>query len=1073
MSLSLADKLLTRFLQNHLQGFAAFFVTADTTPRVLVAELRDKLHGMLYDETIDLRFRPFLLQSCEMIPNLGKDTLLHYLKAHALPTARFLSEPAARFDSALVPLQDETPGSGYVLYLTDDLTPQDIYEVLAHAYGHLAYGHLRQGDTHSHFDLLDDLRASSGPLRRWDRTIQAQQHLWFQALPGISNTPAELEHEWTMPGFARAFERLQGEESDDFSLTLQAFAARHGNEFVQVDFDLERDAQLFPHQKRGAAELIVRLQKLGVALLADSVGLGKTRTVATTIKLLCQYQIITRAAVLAPAKLHHNWLAELQKLHLTVSTNEEDQSNVLLLNKDIFKRYDPRVARKAVQSCQLLVIEEAHQDLRNVDNKFHRNVREAALDKYGLLVTATPWNNRRGDIFAMLQPFASNRRGSDRPAHLFACFTKGLEAGQEEFEQDSLIFQQIYDRTTLQRTRRQLRESGDTSVFYAPRRPYLVSVPYTPEQQQSFATLLEKIEQLHLPAYNPVRHLTTPDSSENRLSGIHRFQLLKRAESSMYAFAFSLQRLADKARALLQELSAVADNEAAIATWLHKWYRLQEIESQNDHEQGQLAVEPKPRPGKPGRTRKLIEKAEKEGNLRALRALLLEDCQRDIQLIQAIQRDFALLFARDPKLETIVQKIQESVAKGQKVLCISQAADTAYAVYRAAMADPLLVHKGIGFLTSSEKEEYAPAQISGLVAVRDDILSRFAPRSWSSPGTRGKADRAGQRYPESIDILIGSDTLSVGQNLQDARVLLNLDLCWNPMQHEQRIGRIDRPRHKEDSDPLDIYYFLNLDLIEAELALRQTLEERLASTYQDTAFDDEIFPGYFDMIEQFSRLRKEKKNDLAYIAEADALLEEIAERSARPSADVAAENERESAALHRLQELARSFAPAEESMLNQQLVNIGRVPYYDWHDSPSVTRPDAALVAEVRFQTLDLQKRVVGKAIYQHVYVSVHEEEGPQRAGSKITLDDASLFPVIEGFLAETSHIPLRREHISHLQAMLVKLEEYVRQTLENQQALLKRQLRYQRDKDVLEDESTHTRIQQVEATLVNVRLLV
>ena len=68
---------------------------------------------------------------------------------------------------------------------------------------------------------------------------------------------------------------------------------------------------------------------------------------------------------------------------------------------------------------------------------------------------------------------------------------------------------------------------------------------------------------------------------------------------------------------------------------------------------------------------------------------------------------------------------------------------------------------------------------------------------------------------------------------------MNYDLPWNPMRVEQRIGRIDRPRHKEDSEPLDIYYFLNLDLIEAELALRQTLEERLASTYQDTAFDDE------------------------------------------------------------------------------------------------------------------------------------------------------------------------------------------------------------------------------------------
>ncbi|MGH2508183.1 MAG: helicase-related protein, partial [Ktedonobacteraceae bacterium] len=724
-------------------------------------------------------------------------------------------------------------------------------------------------------------------------------------------------------------------------------------------------------------------------------------------------------------------------------------------------------ARKLVQSCQLLVIEEAHQDLRNVDNKFHRNIREVALDTYGLLVTATPWNNRRGDIFAMLQPFASNRKGIDRPAHLFACFSKGLAAGQEEFEQNTSLFQHIYSSTTLQRTRRQLRESGDTSVFYAPRRPYLISVPYTPDQQQHFTTLLEKIEQLHLPAYNPIRHLTTADSSENRLSGIHRFQLLKRAESSMYAFASSLQKLADQAQSLSQNLSTVADRESAIATWLYTWYQREEIASQH----AQLLDEPKILPRKPSRTHKLIENAAQEGRLRTLRMQLLEDCQHDRQLIHTIQQDFADLFAKDPKIEMVLHTIQNNIAQGRKVLCISQSADTAYAVYRAVMADPLLIQKGIGFLTSSSKGTYAPAQINDLAANRNEILSRFAPRSWSSPAIKHKTKHTEQRYPANIDILIGSDTLSVGQNLQDARVLLNLDLCWNPMQHEQRIGRLDRPRHKDDSEPLDIYYFLNLDLIEAELALRKTLEERLASTYQDTAFDDEIFPGYFDMIEQFSRLRKEQKYDVSYVAEADALLEEIAERSARPAADIAADNERESVALQRLQEQARSFAPAEESKLNRQLVNIGRIPYYDdydWQPSLSATRPDAALVAEVRFQTLDQQRRSIGKAIYQHVYMSIYVEEGLQAVHPKITLNDAALFPVVMGFLAEPSRIPLRREHITHLQAMLIQLEAYVQQTLENQRSLFKRQQRYLHNQD-----NTHELVQHTEAYLANLRLLV
>ncbi|MGH2482047.1 MAG: hypothetical protein ACRDHW_20550, partial [Ktedonobacteraceae bacterium] len=186
MSLGLADKSLVLFLKTHLQSLAAFFLEADTGSQAFAGELRARLHEALYDETISPHFRPFLLQSCAMIPKLGKQTLATYLRVHDLPAARFLSEPADTFDAALVPFHEEALGSGYVLYLTDNLTPADIYELLAHAYGHLAFGHLRRGDTHSHYDLLDDLQAASGPLRRWDQAIQAEQHLWFQALPRLS-----------------------------------------------------------------------------------------------------------------------------------------------------------------------------------------------------------------------------------------------------------------------------------------------------------------------------------------------------------------------------------------------------------------------------------------------------------------------------------------------------------------------------------------------------------------------------------------------------------------------------------------------------------------------------------------------------------------------------------------------------------------------------------------------------------------------------------------------------------------------------------------------------------------------
>jgi hypothetical protein len=1061
---SLAEKPIVIFLQSYLQKLTMLCSDVELAQHTFIRVLRDKIQYSLYETSIDPCFSCLLLQSCQAISDLGRDTLAHYLDQHGLAPAVFMSEPAPHFDSALVPLTGEAQGSGYVLCVKADLPPDDIYYLLAHAYGHLALGHIRKGDVYSHYDILADLRSPLGPPRRWDRVVQTQQHLWSPLTHPITPTLADsLSVEWSIPGFSGAFERLRQENVDDCACALQTFASRHGTEFLQVDFDIERDAQLFPHQKRGAAELVVRLQKLGVALLADSVGLGKTRTVATVIKLLRQHQLIKRAAVLTPTKLEYNWLVELNKLGLTVGSLGEEHVDVVIVNKDTFKRWDAMRARQEVHGCDLLVIEEAHQDMRNTDNKFHRNIRAVAFDKYGLLVTATPWNNRRGDIFAMLQPFATNRLGTAIPAHIFSCFSKGLEAGQQEFEQDSQIFHQVYHRTVLQRTRRQLRQSGDANVFYAPRRPHLINVEYTTEQHNAFASLLNKIEQLRLPYDHPAHHLTDPAASKNRLSGIHRFTLLKRAESSMRAFSISLNTFAHKAQSMYKALANLIDSEAAMAVWLRQRYQIQEDrESSFDVSSS--------RKGKHERMREIIEQAEREGRLQALRHLLMDDCLYEIRLIQTIQQEFHTLFERDPKLDAILQQVQHAVQAGHKVLCISQYTDTAHAVYQHVLTQPYLKHKGVGFVVGSQQL----VQINGQSATREDVLSRFAPHSWMNGSKqKHKQKYSGNQVSDQIEILIGSDTLSVGQNLQDARVLLNLDLCWNPMQHEQRIGRIDRPRHRDDSAPLDIYYFLNCDLIESELQLRGTLEKRLTTTYQDTAFDDEILPGYFDMIEQFRRLREGQDANNIYVTEANAILEKIVECSARPPEAAALDSELERKAILRLQEVAQSQVNLSAGQLSdRQVVSIGRIPYEDLNGSPYSSLPIAALIAEVQFRAVDQRQHTVGKAQYQHFYVSLNEEQAVHDTAPNIAVESESLIPIVEGLLAEPSLIPLKHRHIVHLQMILLKLEVAVQQALYHRLAILKRNKQYHSQLPRKEDQE-YSNADTIEARLVNVKFLI
>lgn len=1069
------------FVRDYLQQLAPLFSNAELVGQIPVNILRDKMNALRYSISPASPFQPFMLVSCQAISRLGPDSLCHFLSQQSLPAARFMSEPPLHFDCALISAGNEVDGSGYIFYFEESLVPRDVYYLLAHTYGHLLLGHLRKGDLYSHWDILSDLQSPLGPRRRWDQAVRARQHLWFQPLAVPSDVAATgmLPVEWQVPGFTEAFDRLRNNQLDESALAIQVAASRYGTYLLQLDFDIERDAELFPHQKRGAAEIAVRLQKLGVALLADSVGLGKTRTTATLIRLLRQNSLIQQAAVLTPGKLERNWLAELKKLRLRVGLPGDEHADVIVVNKDKFKRLDPNQARQQVRGCDLLIIEEAHQDMRNIENKFHRNIREVAAGKYGLLVTATPWNNRRGDIFALLQPFVSTALGKELPGQVFNCFSKGLKAGQREFEQDGQIFCQVYNSVALQRTRRQLRESGDTSVFYAPRRPYLMSVPYAAEQRKAFATLLDKIEELRLPHFNPVRYLTPADASEGRLSGIHRFVLLKRAESSMHAFALSLDALAIKARSLHEELEKVADDEASVAEWLRKRYHLEEDTSNEFDREVTSELLPVPRL-RYARLQRVIEQAERTGQLRAYRRALLADCAHDISIVQAIQHDFQPLFARDPKLEAVLAQIDDSLAAGHKVLCISQFADTARAVYSYLLKRPLLRQKGVGLIVSSSKGEQHPTQINGQPASREEVLISFAPRSWANGTSEREKGARGHQLPDEIDILVGSDTLSVGQNLQDARVLINLDLCWNPMLHEQRIGRIDRPRHSSDSTPLDIIYFLNLDLIESEIKLRETIEKRLADTYRDTAFDDEILPGYFDMIERFSQMRRKQGLDKVYAGEVNAILEGIADRSARPPDLPFADSELEREALLRLQRAAGS---GEGPLKNRQLISIGQLPLLDQHRLLRADLPEAALIGEVEFQTMDARQRPSGKANYRHYYLAL-QVSNEAAANSSIYGEDESLVPVVDGLLSDpvSSTFRLHEKHLAHLQALLLRLEEKVQQELAMQKNALRRTRRYRnlmhaelqiRQEEMQEPDEVEDPGTTVVARLIHVRFLI
>jgi hypothetical protein len=270
-------------------------------------------------------------------------------------------------------------------------------------------------------------------------------------------------------------------------------------------------------------------------------------------------------------------------------------------------------------------------------------------------------------------------------------------------------------------------------------------------------------------------------------------------------------------------------------------------------------------------------------------------CDSDLMQLQEIQDLLADEFVKDHKREQVTATVRELVSQGHKVLLISTFSDTVLDYYRYMAQDSTIESQGIGMAIGGTKR-YFPDSDGRAVQVaphnvvkagrqrtgikRSELFRLFAPLASCRSSGVGVASPAETRpsADAEIQVLIGSETLSVGQNLQEADYLINIDLPWNPMTLEQRIGRIDRPKQHQAENTY-IYYAnsesqllrqasrlanLNKKLIGADVANQEVtlrdvpnVNELGASIYGDTLFDDTILPGYVDFIRNLVANRRQ------------------------------------------------------------------------------------------------------------------------------------------------------------------------------------------------------------------------
>ncbi len=632
--------------------------------------------------------------------------------------------------------------------------------------------------------------------------------------------------------------------------------------------------KLYKFQRDGVVGAIDKLERLGGCIIADSVGLGKTFEALAIIK---YYELRNdRVLVLVPKRLRDNWTlykANDRRNFLASDRFNYDVLNHTDLSRDGGTSGDIDLAHVNWGNYDLVVIDESH----NFRNKSSHNTRETRYDrlmrriiKEGvktrvLMLSATPVNNRLADLKNQIA-FVTEGEDAALSDHGIASIEATVRQAQLQFnrwlaledaerrpahllEMLGFDYFKLLDLLTIARSRKHIEKYyGTSETGRFPERLKPINIKPDVDLAGEFRSIRDinsEIRRLTLAAYAPLRYVLPHKQAaydakystrirggesffrqvdrEESLVHLLRVNVLKRMESSVSSFVLTIQRQLADVEATLAKLEAQAEAVDEID--------IEDVDAE-DPEFESLLV---------GRKVKVL--LQDVDRIR-WRQDLTEDRDRLATLFSAAKQVGA---ARDAKLkalrEVIERKCRQPLNPGnRKIIVFTAFADTAHYLY-GEFSDWALKELGIhsALVTGTGHNQ------STLPNLRKDfvsIITAFSPRSKERP-----KDLAGDG---EVDLLIATDCVSEGQNLQDCDTVVNYDIHWNPVRIIQRFGRIDRLGSSNERIQL-INFWPNMEL-EEYINLEQRVSGRMVLL-------DISATGEENIIEHQSR---DQMNDLEY-----------------------------------------------------------------------------------------------------------------------------------------------------------------------------------------------------------------
>ncbi len=521
-------------------------------------------------------------------------------------------------------------------------------------------------------------------------------------------------------------------------------------------------------------------------MVADSVGLGKT-WIGKKLLEDTAYHRRQKALVLCPASLRDMWRDELQEAAIPAQIVSQE-----LLGQDDFLT---RPKAHALRDVDVILIDESH-NFRNYNTNRYENLERLVGANGGrgrdgepkqiILLTATPINNTILDLYHQLMLFAQGDRTYFSAAgigDLRKYFLAARRSAASDQSETAALFN-LLEEVVIRRTRAYVRKAYPQSTIRGepinwPKRE-LETVRYNLEETYHgiYDAVVAGIDSLTLAPYSledykqvGIERDAMELGREQALVGIFKSRFLKRFESSVEAFRISVGR----ALAFFKTFADLLDEGKLLdsSEFRHAMRYLEpeaaddesvprsQAAAFDDHQAAREILE------------ELPELEPQQYDLERLREAVAHDVARLTEIWERVE-------GITPDLDAKLERIKDLLAgdlRGKKVVLFAYFKDTARYLHRELGKDG-------DFLAEAGDPRIAIMDGEVAPATRARRLLRFAPVANNRPELAGSENE--------IDLMISTDVLSEGQNLQDCGHLVNYDLHWNPTRMVQRAGRIDR-----------------------------------------------------------------------------------------------------------------------------------------------------------------------------------------------------------------------------------------------------------------------------------------